>query len=87
MSEVRHRTSTLQAITDLKNSGFKNTQLILNQHNFADMFYDNVTKNISNYHKVIDELLLKLDLHNDIIRKSHLSQNNSFNKDNFHTHI
>ena len=53
------------------------------------MFYDNVTKNISNYHKVIDELLLKLDLHNDIIRAkaNYLSQNNSFNKDNFHTHI
>ena len=53
------------------------------------MFYDNVTNNISNYHKVVDELLVKLDLNNNILRAkaNYLSQNNSFTKDNFHTHI
>ena len=35
LSEVRHRTSTLQAITDLKNSGFKNEKLILESTQFC----------------------------------------------------
>ena len=87
LSEIRHRTSTLQAMTDLKKLGFKNTSLINESPQFCHMFYDNITENISKYHKIVDELLLKLDLHNNIIRAkaNYLSQSNSFTKDNFHT--
>ena len=87
ITEERNRTSPLEDISNLNKLGFKNTSLIKESPQFCHMFYDNVTNNISNYHKVVDELLVKLDLNNNILRAkaNYLSQNNSFTKDNFHT--
>lgn len=87
LTEERDKTVPLKSITDLKKSGFKNTYLIKESPQFCHMFYDNITDTKSEYYRLIDELLKKLNLNNKIIRakSNYLSQNNSFKKENFHT--